>query len=222
MSWLAVIESTVAGLGYELIDCERSDHGLLRVYIDRFPDGVYDLPGDLVTVDDCEKVTRQLQYALETVDADYSRLEVSSPGVDRPLKTPAHFARFVGERVEISLKAPFQGRKKYSGVLCLPVSEDGSATQASLPEGSAWGLILSDKAAKAPLSKTAAKKLAKAQAGAAPGAEAPQDQLLGFTLDEIREARLVPEVSFKGRVRRGDAPAALAVDEAKELGGQNK
>jgi len=219
MSWLKVVEDTVTGLGYELVDCERSSHGLLRVYIDRLPDQPYDLPGDLVTVDDCEKVTRQLQYALETIDADYSRLEVSSPGVDRPLKTPAHFARFVGEQVEIALKHPFQGRKKYSGVLC--VSQDAEPAQIEL--GQAWGLVLKAADADKPLSKTAAKKLAKAQAkGEAPPEAA--DQVLGFTLDEIREARLVPEVSFKGRSRRAATPAdgTVAVDEAQDLGGQKK
>jgi len=217
MTWLNVVETTVTGLGYELVDCERSSHGLLRVYIDRLPDQPYDLPGDLVTVDDCEKVNRQLQYALETVDADYSRLEVSSPGVDRPLKTPAHFERFLGEQVEISLKAPFQGRKKYSGVLC--TSQDGD--EAAIAAGQAWGLVLKAADSDKPLSKTAAKKLAKA---AEKGLAEPQDveEVLGFTLDEIREARLVPEVSFKGRVRRAATPADVAVDEAQELGGQNK
>jgi ribosome maturation factor RimP len=220
MTWLKVVENTVTGLGYELVDCERSSHGLLRVYIDRLPEQAYDLPGDLVTVDDCEKVTRQLQYALETVDADYSRLEVSSPGVDRPLKTPAHFARFVGEEVEVSLKVPFQGRKKYSGVLCASQDPDPAVVES----GQAWGLVLKGPDADKPLSKTAAKKLAKEQAKG--GAQAPQevDQVLGFTLDEIREARLVPEVSFKGRSRREETPAAgdVAVDEAQELGGQKK
>ncbi|MDI1349540.1 ribosome maturation factor RimP [Aquabacterium sp.] len=217
MTWLNVVETTVTGLGYELVDCERSSHGLLRVYIDRLPEQAYDLPGELVTVDDCEKVNRQLQYALETVDADYSRLEVSSPGVDRPLKTPAHFERFLGEQVEISLKAPFKGRKKYSGVLC--TSQDGD--EAAIASGQAWGLVLKPADADKPLSKTAAKKLAKDQAA---GIAAPQDvyEVLGFTLDEIREARLVPEVSFKGRVRRAATPADVAVDEAQELGGQNK
>ena len=216
-SWLQLVETTVTGLGFELVDCERSSQGLLRVYIDRLPDGVYDLPGDLVTVDDCEKVTRQLQYALETVDADYSRLEVSSPGVDRPLKTPAHFERFVGEQVEISLKHPFQGRKRYSGQLCGPSAESAAAA----PAGTAWGLVLPNPNAK-PLSKTAAKKLAKAQAAGEVAAEAAAEQVLDFTLDEIREARLVPEVSFKGRQRRGDAPGVdgVAVDEAEDLGGQ--
>ncbi|MEY4767284.1 MAG: hypothetical protein RI907_3957 [Pseudomonadota bacterium] len=218
-SWLQLVETTVAGLGFELVDCERSSGGLLRVYIDRLPDGVYDLPGDLITVDDCEKVTRQLQYALETVDADYSRLEVSSPGVDRPLKTPAHFARFVGEQVEIALKHPFQGRKRYSGVLCEAAIEEAAAA----PAGTAWGLVLSDPAKAVPLSKTAAKKLAKAKAAGEMVAEEAADQVLGFTLDEIREARLVPEVSFKGRPRRGAAAndaSGVAVDEAEDLGGQ--
>jgi ribosome maturation factor RimP len=224
-SWLNVVETTVTGLGYELVDCERSTQGLLRVYIDRLPDQVYDLPGELVTVDDCEKVTRQLQYALETIDADYARLEVSSPGVDRPLKTPAHFARFVGEEVLVSLKTPFQGRKKYNGVLC--VAQDADA--AAIESGQAWGLVLRSPDADKPLSKTAAKKLAKAQAQSKEGGVAAQpaeetDQVLSFTLDEIREARLVPAVSFKGRVGRPETPAAggFAVDEAQELGGQKK
>ena len=221
MTWLKVVETTVSGLGYELVDCERSPSGLLRVYIDRFSDHSYDLPGDLVTVDDCEKVTRQLQYALETVDANYSRLEVSSPGVDRPLKTPAHFERFVGEQVAISLKVPFQGAKKYSGTLC--ASQDAESAQAE--PGQAWGLVLAAPDSDKPLSKTAAKKLAKEQAKAGPDAvQGPVDQVLSFTLDEIRDARLVPEVSFKGRSRRVATPAAgeVAVDEAQELGGQKK
>jgi len=219
MTWLKVVETTVTGLGYELVDCERSTQGLLRVYIDRLPEQAYDLPGDLVTVDDCEKVTRQLQYALETIDADYARLEVSSPGVDRPLKTPAHFARFVGEEVAISLKAPFQGRKKFSGILC----QSQDADPALIESGQAWGLVLKAPDADKPLSKTAAKKLAKEQAkGIAQAQEV--DEVLGFTLDEIREARLVPEVSFKGRSGRAATPAAgdVAVDEAQELGGQKK
>jgi ribosome maturation factor RimP len=233
MTWLKVVETTVVGLGYELVDCERSSHGLLRVYIDRLPDGAYDLPGDLVTVDDCEKVTRQLQYALETVDADYARLEVSSPGVDRPLKTPAHFARFVGEEVEISLKVPFQGRKKFSGVLCSSQDhapgdvQDGEQAAQAFEAGQAWGLVLRAADADKPLSKTAAKKLAKQAAkDEAEGVAQPAqvDEVLGFTLDEIREARLVPQVSVNGRSRRAATPAAgdVAVDEAQELGGQKK
>ena len=118
MSWQAAVEKTVTGFGYELVECERGSQGLLRVFIDRVPGQVYDSgPGEFVTVEDCEKVTRQLQYVLEVENCDYSRLEVSSPGLDRPLKKPADYARFTGERIDITLKLPFQGRKKYQGVL---------------------------------------------------------------------------------------------------------
>ena len=220
MTWLNVVENTVTGLGYELVDCERSSHGLLRVYIDRLPEQAYDLPGDCVTVDDCEKVTRQLQYALEVVNCDYSRLEVSSPGLDRPLRTQAHFERFQGEQIEISLKVPFQGRKKYRGVL-----EAVPAEQEDQPAG--WQLVLApeeektnSKVANKPPSKTALKKAAAKKAAGLEEVE----QALGFTLDEIREARLVPLVSFKGRGGREATPTTggVTVDEAQELGGQKK
>jgi ribosome maturation factor RimP len=181
MNWLKTVEDTVAGLGYEAVDCERGSHGLLRVYIDRLPQNSYDQPGEFVTVEDCEKVTRQLQYALEVVNADYARLEVSSPGLDRALKTPAHFERFAdtGAEVEISLKQPFQGRRNYQGVLGhfqapeAPSDEAGAAESANV-----WQLVFKQGAGK--------------QA---------TEQVLGFNLDEIREARLVPAVDFKGRGR---------------------
>ncbi|MEN9543919.1 MAG: hypothetical protein RLZZ598_752, partial [Pseudomonadota bacterium] len=71
MNWQAAIEKTVTGLGYELVDCERSAQGLLRAYIDRLPGGIYlSGPSESVTVDDCEIVTRQLQYVLEVEAVD--------------------------------------------------------------------------------------------------------------------------------------------------------
>lgn len=196
MNWLKAVEDTVTGLGYEMVDCERNPQGLLRVYIDRLPGGQYDQAGEFITVEDCEKVTRQLQYALEVANADYARLEVSSPGLDRPLKTAAHYERFAGQDVEITLKAPFQGRKKYKGVLEAVAAQEGvDGAQAG------WQLIF-----KVGEGKNAV------------------EQALGFTLDEVREARLVPVVDFKGRGRRAAAPAAqdVSVDEAQELGDQNK
>ena len=93
------IDRTVTGLGYELVDLERTGGGLLRVYIDRVPGHVYPAgESEFVTVDDCEAVTRQLQYVLEVENCDYARLEVSSPGLDRPLKREADYARFAGAR----------------------------------------------------------------------------------------------------------------------------
>jgi ribosome maturation factor RimP len=124
VDWHGAVERTVAGLGYDLVDLERSARGLLRVTIDRVPgrryaaaDGAPAGEGGFVTVDDCEAVTRQLQYALEVEGVDYQRLEVSSPGLDRVLKRPADFTRFAGEAVDLTLKAPFQGRRHWRGVL---------------------------------------------------------------------------------------------------------
>jgi ribosome maturation factor RimP len=116
--WHSTIERTVTGLGYELVDVERSAAGLLRVTIDRMPGTRYPgAEGEAVTVDDCERVTRQLQYALEVAGLAYERLEVSSPGLDRPLKTEEHYRRFAGQAVSLTLKLPFQGRKHWTGTL---------------------------------------------------------------------------------------------------------
>jgi len=116
----ACIERTVTGLGFDLVDVERSARGLLRIFIDRVPGHVYPEAqgeGEFVTVDDCEAVTRQLVYALEVEGVPYERLEVSSPGIDRLLKKEADFVRFSGQAVNVTLKAPFQGRKHWRGVL---------------------------------------------------------------------------------------------------------
>ena len=81
MTWQTAVEQTVTGLGYDLVDTERTPGGLLRVYLDRVAG---DPAGEFITVDDCEKVTRQLQHVLEVEACAYDRLEVSSPGLDRP------------------------------------------------------------------------------------------------------------------------------------------
>lgn len=155
LNWQAVVENTVTGLGYDLVDCERSAKGLLRVYIDRVPN---DPTGEFIVVEDCEKVTRQLQHVLEVEGCAYERLEVSSPGLDRPLKKLADYQRFAGQEIELSLKLAFQGRKHFKGTL------------EALPEG--WRLVFLD-------GKT--------------------EKALDFSLEEVKEARLVPHLDFKGR-----------------------
>jgi len=121
MNWQLAVQGTVAGLGYELVDAQRSAGGLLRVFIDKPLEKLAALsaedPARFITVDDCERVTRQLQHVLEVEGCDYQRLEVSSPGLDRPLKKPADFERFAGEQIELTLKLPLQGRKKFRGEL---------------------------------------------------------------------------------------------------------
>jgi len=115
-SWQAAVEKTVTGLGYELVECERASPGLLRAYIDRVPGRSYPSgDGEFVTVEDCELVTRQLQYVLEVEGCDYSRLEVSSPGFERPLRTRDHFAGAVGRTVSVRTAVEVSGRKRFRG-----------------------------------------------------------------------------------------------------------
>lgn len=190
------VEQTVTGLGYDLIEVERSAGGLLRITID-LPwvppldalSGASAQSGveQFVTVEDCEKVTRQLQYVLEVDGVDYKRLEVSSPGIDRPLRHEQDFVRFTGQTIDITLKAPVgaaaagqvhANRKKFRGVLERVVTSEGVA---------AWQIVWSD----APMSKPGQKVSKK---------RVPQPlQAMSFTLDELREARLAPIVNFKGR-----------------------
>ena len=132
------IERTVTGLGYDLVDVERLARGLLRVTIDRLPGQVYGAPGapdtgEFVTVEDCERVTRQLQLAMEVAGIDYQRLEVSSPGLDRPLKTDAHCRRFAGQAVSLTLKQPFENRKHWTGVL-QPGADSGEGWRLEIHE----------------------------------------------------------------------------------------
>ena len=105
-----VIEPAVTGMGYELVDVQASNGGrLLRLFIDK--------PGG-VTLDDCAAISRHLTRVLAVEGIDYERLEVSSPGLDRPLRKPADFARFAGQKAEVRMRTPdASGRRKFVGVL---------------------------------------------------------------------------------------------------------
>jgi ribosome maturation factor RimP len=197
-----IVEQTASGLGYDLVEIDRSAGGLLRITID-LP-WVQPAEGTLaveqfITVEDCEKVTRQLQFALEVDGVEYKRLEVSSPGIDRPLRHTQDFVRFTGQMIDVTLKAPMgaaaggqvsANRKKFRGVLEAVPDADGAA---------GWQIVWSDAPAVKPGQKVSKKRVP------------PPLQALGFTLDELREARLAPIVSFKGR---GHADADPQGDEA--------
>lgn len=103
-----LVESTLAGMGYELVDLETSGRGLMRVLMDK-PAGI--------TVDDCELVSNQLIRLFAVENIDYDRLEVSSPGLDRPIKKEADFVRFSGQKAQIKLRMPISGRKNFVGIL---------------------------------------------------------------------------------------------------------
>ncbi|HQX57862.1 MAG: ribosome maturation factor RimP [Rhodoferax sp.] len=192
MALQQIVEQTVTGLGYELIEIERLAGGLLRVTIDwPWVAPAQDAPLSeprFVTVEDCETVTRQLLFALEVDAIEYSRLEVSSPGIDRLLRNAQDFERFLGHEVDVTLKAPVgaaalgqvnANRKKFRGTLERGAAVEGGAEQ--------WQLVWSD-----PQKAKPGQRISKNRPPAPVHA-------LGFSLDEIREARLAPLVNFKGR-----------------------
>ena len=122
-----LLEPPVDALGYELLHLEFSSEGgnhVLRVYIDA--------PGG-IRVDDCAAVSRQLSAVLDVEDVLPSAyaLEVSSPGLDRPLVKPEHFRRFAGSRARVVLRTPMDGRRRFSGQLleagegCVVMQVDG-------------------------------------------------------------------------------------------------
>jgi ribosome maturation factor RimP len=185
-----IVAQIVTGLGYDLVEIERSAGGLLRITIDlpwvKAAEGQEQIE-QFVNVEDCEKVTRQLQFALEVDAIEYRRLEVSSPGIDRPLRHEADFERFVGQMVDVNLKAAIGAaatgqvsaiRKKFRGTLERTVDAQGVA---------GWQIVWSDAPPVKPGQRVSKKRVL------------PPLQALGFTLDELREARLAPIVSFKGR-----------------------
>ncbi len=102
------LEPVLAGLGYELVMLERAGRGLIRLFIDK--------PGG-VTIDDCVRVSNHLTHLFTVENIDYDRLEVSSPGLDRPLVKPQDFERFAGEPVTLKLRVPMDNRRRLSGQL---------------------------------------------------------------------------------------------------------
>lgn len=104
-----LVEKTLEGLGYELVDLERSAKGrLMRVFIDK--------PGG-VNLDDCAAVSQHLSRVLTVENVDYDRLEISSPGLDRPLRTERDFVRFAGQQARVKVRVPIEGQRNFVGVL---------------------------------------------------------------------------------------------------------
>jgi len=160
----ALTQQAIAGMDIELVDVERAPMGLLRVTIDR---------AEGVRIEDCEQVSKQLSRVFEVEDIDYRRLEVGSPGVDRPLKSVADFFRFAGQRVEIKLRQAIDSHKVFSGILRAPENTDQHAEAAGLM----FGLELE------PQGKTSEVKV------------------LNFAFDDVDRAKLDPVLDFKGKKR---------------------
>jgi ribosome maturation factor RimP len=180
------IGRTVEGLGYEFVDAERLAAGLLRVTIDR---------AEGIGLADCEKVSRQLSHLLAVENVEYARLEVSSPGLDRPLKRAADYERFTGAEVEVRLYAPLAaagGRKRLAGRLLGMDGAPGAERirmQLAPDEGSG--------AAGAKRAAGAAKPARGSGRRAAKKTEAV-GVTVEFALAEVEKAKLIPELDFRG------------------------
>ncbi len=197
----AAVERTVVAMGYDLVDLEIAGRGLLRVFIDLPVDAQAAPPPaeatseprifeSLVRMEDCERVSHQLTHVLTVENIDYARLEVSSPGLDRPLNHEADYQRFVGYEVSVRLRVPLSGRRNFSGVLW----RDEASAQG-------WVLELIDAAAQeaGAKRKPGAKAVVRsAKAKAKPVAEAGAETVkrLSFELADVERARLVPKVKF--------------------------
>ena len=162
----ALTEEALAGMDLELVDVERAALGLLRVTIDRVGG---------VRIEDCEQVSRQLSRVFEVENVDYKRMEVGSPGVDRPLRNEAEFRRFAGERIEIKLREALDGRKVFAGILTMPEDDAAASDAAAGMQKTVFGLEFE--------------------------AKKNEIQLLNFTVDDIERAKLDPVLDFKGKKR---------------------
>lgn len=131
---IALLEPTVNALGYELIDLDfRPGGGLVRLFIDKDP---------AVTLDDCEHVSRQVGDLLDVEDpvpGGYV-LEVSSPGLDRRLRTPAHFEAVIGTEIRVELMRPIDGRRNFRGPL---TAADANSIEIEV-DGTKWELPLAE------------------------------------------------------------------------------
>ncbi len=125
MDLVGLVDKTVTGLGYEFVELERAGRGLLRVFIDH-PNGI--------GVEDCATVSHQLTRLFGVEEVPYERLEVSSPGLDRPLNKTADFERFLGREVKIKLRIPHAGQRNFLGRLA-------AVTEHTLTLASSAGLL---------------------------------------------------------------------------------
>ena len=155
-------QQSIKALDLELVDVERAPMGVLRVTIDK--------PGG-IDINDCEQVSKHLSHVYEVEDVDYRRLEVSSPGVDRPLKTEDDFVRFSGSRIELKLYEAINSKKVFVGVLNTveTTADDNQSDQIQ------FELIFQ--------------------------ADNGKDSILNFVFDDVDRAKLDPILDFKGKKR---------------------
>ncbi|MDO4878013.1 MAG: ribosome maturation factor RimP [Neisseria sp.] len=124
-----LLDKTLPGLGCELVDFELTAQGTLRIFIDK--------EGG-INIEDCATVSNHLSRLFAVEGVDYKNLEISSPGLDRPLKKAADFARFAGHEAKVKTRLPVDGRKNFAGRIegcendTLTLSLDGQTVQIGL------------------------------------------------------------------------------------------
>ena len=174
-----IVAASVTGLGYELVDFEHSARGLMRVFIDK-PDGI--------GVEDCAIVSNQLTRVFAVENIEFERLEVSSPGLDRPLKTLAHYQQYAGLAVRVRLNTVIDGRKRFDGVI---EAVDGEMIVFGLREEDAGDA--GAKIVKQVKKVSKATKATKAQHVGA-GADASATKLIRVPIESIDKTRLIPQI----------------------------
>ena len=191
----ALVERTVDGLGFELVDLARAPGGVLCVTLDApaSPHGP--------SAADCERVSRQLIHLFAVEDVDYERLEVSSPGVDRPLKRARDFVRFTGAEIAVQLFAPPAGmqRKRLRGRVAEVCGANGaerirlalSNEQSSAPRRPGDGKRMEGKRVHG---KAGSARRAEPNGAATAGAAGA---MVEFALADVERARLVPQLDFR-------------------------
>ncbi len=192
----SVVNAAVTGLGFELVDFERAGGGMMRVFIDK---------SDGISVENCADVSNHLTRLFVVENIDYSRLEVSSPGLDRPVKTLEDFKRFTGVAIKVRLNTAVENRKRFDGVVEQIIGEAITFKMIADPSQLAAGA----KVKVVGKAKTAKKSNAKSNVGA-DGSEAlkgplvenvgaidknaPDEKRITVMLADIDRARLIPDV----------------------------
>jgi len=216
---VALVERTLAGMGYELVELERAGGGLLRVTLDLAPGAA---PGGVaaddadaaeerhVGIEDCERVSRHLTHLFAVEDVDYDRLEVSSPGMDRPLRGARDFARFAGEMAKVQLFSAAEGRRRLRGQLLGVVP----AFAGDAAAGDGQQMASAGDSAPGPASSPRVRMLLLPEAPPPPprGArrqrarKAAPGEVIEFALADVEKARLAPEWEFDRNAIARNAP----------------
>ena len=183
-----IVERTLTGLGFEFVEIERLARGLMRVTIDTDREGG-------VGVDDCETVSDQLTHLFTVEDIDFERLEVASPGVDRPLKRVKDWIRFAGSPVHVELFAPMHaegfpeaGRRKLDGRILGLEGEPGAET-----------VLFSFEELNIARTPSQAARAKQGKGKKSPAAVDPVT--VRFALADVDRANLIAQLDFRGKTR---------------------